>query len=74
MDLWGSRTLDKSNTSFCFILSKFGTGTISNEIIPRDNADMSNEKGKSPRLKLMVFLSRIKVTAPKFIELSQGIK
>ena len=35
------------------------------KMIPRDNADMSNEKGESPRLKLMVFL--IKVTAPKFI-------
>ena len=35
--------------------------------IPSDNAGMSNEKGKSPRLKLMVF---IKVTAPKLINLS----
>ena len=26
-----------------------------NEITPSDNADMSNEKGISPRLKLMVF-------------------
>ena len=26
------------------------------EITPSDNADMSNEKGKSPRLKLMVFI------------------
>ena len=25
------------------------------KIIPSDNADMSNEKGISPRLKLMVF-------------------
>ena len=34
------------------------------EINPSDNADMSNEKGISPRLKLMVFYE---VTAPKFI-------
>ena len=27
-----------------------------NEIIPSDNADMSNDKGIPPRLKLMVFL------------------
>jgi hypothetical protein len=26
-----------------------------NEIIPSDNADMSNDKGITPRLKLMVF-------------------
>ena len=28
---------------------------ILSECIPSDNADMSNEKGISPRLKLMVF-------------------
>ena len=27
-----------------------------NKIIPSKNADMSNEKGMSPRLKLMVFI------------------
>jgi len=30
------------------------------EIIPSDNADMSNEKGLTPRLKLMVFALTLK--------------
>jgi len=33
--------------------------------IPSDNADMSNEKGFNPRLKLMVFISVSKFTKPK---------
>ena len=37
----------------------------SNDNTPSDNADMSNDKGTTPRLKLMVFY--ITVTASKFI-------
>lgn len=36
---------------------------------PSENAGMSNEKGITPRLKLMVFI-KVKVTASKFIILS----
>ena len=45
-----------------------GRFNLHGEITPSENADMSNEKGISPRLKLMVF--RFKVTASKFINLS----
>ena len=45
--LWGSGTLGK------FMANIFNV----NSNIPRDNADTSNEKEKSSRLKLMVFNS-----------------
>ena len=45
--MWGSGTLGKSQTCF------FQNQRLDN---PRENADMSNEKGNLfPRLKLMVF-------------------
>lgn len=41
-------------------------GSFVTIIIPSDNADMSNEKGIYPRLKLMVL---IQLSAPKLITL-----